>query len=86
MKQENPKNQFQAIGKYETKETRFPAIRRWIRSHGMTVTQFASAVGVSSTAIYYMLSGTTEPSLHIVRGILTVTGMTFEEAFQEAEP
>lgn len=51
----------------------------------MTHREFAQKIGVADTTICNMLSGSVETRLYIVKGVLAVTGMTFEEAFREAD-
>lgn len=63
---------------------KYPNIQRWLSEHEMAYREFARKVGTTDCTICKMLNGTSETRLYIVKGVLEVTGMTFEEAFQEA--
>ena len=65
---------------------KYPNIQRWLSEHKMSYRAFAEKVGTTDCTICKMLNGSSETRLYIVKGVLEVTGMTFEEAFQEAEP
>ena len=67
-------------------EHRFPNITRWMRANGMNQIRFAELLGISNTSLSYILRGINDPKLFTINAVLRVTGMTFEEAFREAEP
>lgn len=56
---------------------------RWLRREGLTQTAFAARVGISSTAVSRMISGTMFPSGKLVRRIEyhTKGAVTFEDWF-----
>lgn len=64
---------------------RFPNIQRWMDERGMTRKELADRMGVTSNTVYYTLDGRTDPRLFTINAVLRVTGMTFEEAFKEAD-
>lgn len=67
-----------------TTPCKYPNIQRWLFEHKMSYREFARKVGTTDCTICKMLNGSSETRLYIVKGVLAVTGMTFEEAFQEA--
>ena len=69
-----------------TTPCKYPNIQRWLSEHKMSYRAFAEKVGTTDCTICKMLNGSSETRLYIVKGVLEVTGMTFEEAFQEEDP
>lgn len=67
-------------------EHRFPNLTRWMGANGMNQTRFAELLGISNTSLSYILRGINDPKLYTINAVIRVTGMTFEEAFREAEP
>lgn len=69
----------------KTGEYRFPNITHWMRENGVNQVRFAELLGISHTALSYTIRGLREPGLYTIKAVLRVTGMTFEEAFREAD-
>ena len=57
----------------------FPAIEKWMQEHGYTRKSFLREVGGGE----HWMTGFCNPSYKVIRNVLELTGMTFEEAFRE---
>ena len=64
----------------------YPAIEKWIIEHQMTIKDFSKLIDVSYTHTVNLLHGYHEPRMWIIRSILNVTGLTFDEAFCSTKP
>ena len=55
------------------------ALRQYLKQHYCGVTAFANAMGVKRCTVHFWLSGRRFPNrVHLV-GIMTATGLTFEQ-------
>ena len=65
---------------------RFPNIDRWMQANGITtVKELARRADVPRSTMRSALRGKHDPIKSTIDAILHVTGMTYEEAFQEVE-
>lgn len=63
----------------------YPNLEKWIYDNYKSVPKFAREVGVSSTTMYNILKGKSDPSYQTGCAILRVTNMKFDDIFQKAE-
>lgn len=64
---------------------RFPNIQRWMDEHNVSRCELTRRMGVTYNTVYYTLNGGTDPRKFTIDAVLRVTGMTYEEAFKEAD-
>ncbi len=66
---------------------KYPAIKEWIAQRNITVKEFCNLFGYDSKpnggACSRFITGQTNGNLDMIRRILEITGLTFEEAFKE---
>lgn len=63
----------------------YPAIRNWLTEHQMSKRKFSSQIGVSVAHVTNILNGKVNPTIKIANKILSVTGLTYEEAFRRED-
>lgn len=64
----------------------YPAIGKWMREKNLTMGQFSEiCIHCSSHCLRNFLFGESKGSIDLIKSILKVTGMTFEEAFSTEE-
>jgi len=61
----------------------YPNIAKWFGENKMTVREFAGIVNTNPSTVFSWFRGVHEPRKFFIDCILTVTGMTYEEAFRE---
>ncbi len=59
----------------------YPEIEKWLNTRQMSMKRFSELIGVSYNHTVRILHGYNEPRMNIVRKILKVTGLSFENAF-----
>ncbi len=64
----------------------YPNIASWMNRNGITAVKLADLLGMNHTTVSEGLKGNREPRMLLIRGILRLSGMTFEEAFALKEP
>lgn len=67
----------------------YPNISKWLKDNDVSLEEFKSALQIeqnlkykNATRLSHILKGKGEFSMSEIRGILKITNMTFEEAFQ----
>lgn len=64
----------------------YPGIALWMQRTQTTLGALAEQTGISDTALLRILKGyTPSPGKHTIDTLLAVTGLTYEEAFRQAE-
>lgn len=61
----------------------YPNIEKWLNDNRYTVMEFSKEVGVHSGTMSSHLLGRSYPTKPVIDSILKVTGMSYEEAFEE---
>lgn len=64
---------------------RFPNIQRWMDEHNVSRRELARRMDVGDSTVCNTINGKSDPCLFVVNAVLRVTGMTYEEAFKEAD-
>jgi len=64
----------------------YPNIAAWMNRNGITAVKLADLLGMNHTTVSEGLKGNREPRMQLIRGILHLSGMTFDEAFALKEP
>lgn len=65
------------------KSCQYPAIRRWMIVHDVTYCKFGKLCGTTMDAIRNGLTEKTDIKKKTIDAILSVTGLTYEEAFKK---
>lgn len=60
---------------------KYPVISKWLVENGKSPATFAKDLDISRQTAYLILEGKANPSMKIISKILSLTGMTYEEAF-----
>lgn len=66
----------------QVKKIIYPTIKDWVRSNGTNIRELAEKAGISYQHLIFVLYGEREPGLKVIKRILDVTGLTYEEAFR----
>lgn len=68
-------------------EGRYPNIERWMKQHHVNKKQLAEKLGVNEKTVFILFSGRYKrgPGMYLRSAIERVTGMTYKEAFKEAD-
>ena len=61
----------------------YPGIKAWMERHDWNLTRLAKEANVTRSALSKNLIGITSMSMYTIRQIMSVTGLTFEQAFGE---
>lgn len=59
----------------------YPGIDAWLRSHNTSMMALGNSVETVYPHIYRIMAGDISPTKRTIDKILSVTGMTYEEAF-----
>ena len=74
--------------KTATAKVIYPAVADWLRKNDISICSLAARMGYyngNSKVVYDMLYGRFQPTIPTIRKLLTVTGLTFEQAFGGVE-
>ena len=61
----------------------YPGLKAWMERHDWNLTRLAKEANVTRSALSKNLIGITSMSMYTIRQIMSVTGLTFEQAFGE---
>ena len=61
----------------------YPQLKEALQESGMTPPELSKKLGVSPLCAWRWTTGKNEFSIRVIKAILAVTGLTFEEAFGE---
>lgn len=61
----------------------YPRLREALQTSGITPPELSKKIGVSPLCVWRWTTGKNEFSIRVIKAILVVTGLTFEEAFGE---
>lgn len=61
----------------------YPRLREALQASGITPPELSKKLGVSTLCAWRWTTGKNEFSIGVIKAILAVTGLTFEEAFGE---
>ena len=61
----------------------YPRLREALQESGITPPELSEKIGVSPLCVWRWTTGKNEFSIGVIKAILAVTGLTFEEAFGE---
>lgn len=61
----------------------YPQLREALQESGITPPELSEKIGVSPLCVWRWTTGKNEFSIGVIKAILAVTGLTFEEAFGE---
>jgi len=61
----------------------YPQLKEALQSSGMTPPELSRKLGVSPLCVWRWTTGKNEFSIRVIKALLQVTGLTFEEAFGE---
>ena len=61
----------------------YPQFKAALQDSGMTPPELSKKLGVSPLCVWRWTTGKNEFSIGVIKAILAVTGLTFEEAFGE---
>lgn len=61
----------------------FPKLDEYVRVDGGGITAFCEACGIPKQVYYRFMYETGNPKLLVIRAVMKVSGMSFEEAFEE---
>lgn len=61
----------------------YPSITEWMRSHGYTLQLFAQEIGVPASYVSLILNGKAHMKYETASRIRTLTGLSFKEIFSE---
>lgn len=64
------------------KKVIYPAIKEWLRLNQTSIHQLSKQSGLSATYLYRILYGKCLPGGKAIKSILSITGLTYEEAFR----
>lgn len=65
------------------KTVAYPQLKDALQASGMTPPELSKKLGVSPLCTWRWITGKNEFSIGVIKAILAVTGLTFEEAFGE---
>jgi transcriptional regulator with XRE-family HTH domain len=65
------------------KTVAYPQLKKALQSSGMTPPELSKKLGVSPLCVWRWTTGKNEFSIRVIKAILAVTELTFEEAFGE---
>lgn len=65
------------------KTVAYPQLKEALQSSGMTPPELSEKLGVSPLCVWRWTTGKNEFSIRVIKALLQVTGLTFEEAFGE---
>ena len=61
----------------------YTGLKAWMERHDWNLTRLAKEANVTRSALSKNLMGTNSMSMYTIRQIMSVTGLTFEQAFGE---
>ena len=61
----------------------YPGLKAWMEFHDWNMTRLAKEANVTRSALSKNLMGINSMSMYTIRQIMSVTGLTFEQAFGE---
>lgn len=61
----------------------YPQLKAALQGSGITPPELSEKLGVSPRCVWRWTTGKNEFSIGVIKAILAVTGLTFEEAFGE---
>lgn len=68
-----------------SENAKFINLDRWMRENGITRSMFADKSGINYSTLNMIIAGKTDFGKSSIDKILKTTGLTYEEAFKEAE-
>lgn len=71
-------------GKY--KKRKYKNITNWLQKNEMTSNELAKLLYITANSVSNKLNGKSDFTLWEVKKIIEITGMSFEEAFEETKP
>lgn len=61
----------------------YPALEAWMRANRVSISRLAEMLGVSETTMQNYVYGRHDPRLLLCRRLVELTGIPFEELFNE---
>ena len=61
----------------------YPALEAWMRANRVSISRLAEMSGVSETTMQNYVYGQRDPRLSLCRQLVELTGIPFEELFNE---